>query len=87
MRRGKQAISGGRFAVRKKLYMAALVSIRYNDAMRMFYERLRNNGKQAKVALVAVMHKIIVILNSMVKNNCNWDVTRYIHTVKAKQAN
>jgi len=62
-------ISGGRFFVRKSLYMAALVAVRYNDKMKVFYERMINAGKKAKVALVAVMHKIVICLNSMVKNN------------------
>jgi transposase len=62
-------IQGGRFYARKALYMSALVAMRYNERIKIFYERLRANGKSAKIALVAVMHKIIVHLNSMIKNN------------------
>jgi transposase len=62
-------IFGGRFYVRKSLYMAALVAMRYNEEMKAFYERLVADGKAKKVALTAVMRKIIVVLNSMVKNN------------------
>ena len=62
-------ISGGRFFVRKSLYMAALVAMRHNSKMKQLYERLIASGKKAKVALVAVMRKIIICLNSMVKHN------------------
>jgi transposase len=62
-------ISGGRFHVRKAMYMAALVAARYNKKMKAFYERLLQNGKAKKVALTAVMRKIVVCLNSMLKNN------------------
>lgn len=49
--------------------MAALVAHRHNEKMRSFYNRLVSDGKAKKVALVAVMRKIIVCLNAMVKNN------------------
>lgn len=62
-------ISGGRFAVRHALYMSALVAARYNASIRTFYERLLLAGKPPKVALVAVMRKIIICLNAMIKNN------------------
>jgi transposase len=62
-------IMGGRFYVRKALYMAALVASRYDIKMRMFYNHLVAAGKAKKVALVAVMRKIIICLNAMVKNN------------------
>ena len=65
----KAHISGGRFVVRHALYMAALVATRYNEPIIAFYQRLLKAGKVPKVALVAVMRKIIVCLNSMVKNN------------------
>lgn len=66
---GKSHINGGRFFVRKALYMAALVAARYNEKMKLFYNRLITAGKPAKIALVAVMRKIIVCLNAMLKNN------------------
>jgi transposase len=65
----KAHISGGRFFVRKALYMAALVAARYNHNIKIFYDRLIAKGKAPKIALVAVMRKIIICLNSMVKNN------------------
>lgn len=66
---GKGHIYGGRFHVRKALYMAALVATQHNSKMKTFYERLLAAGKAKKVALVAVMRKIIVCLNAMIKNN------------------
>ncbi len=49
--------------------MSALVAMRHNRKMKAFYQRLVDSGKAAKVALVAVMRKIIVYLNAMIKNN------------------
>ena len=69
---GYRHIYGGRGHVRKILYMAAMVAIRYNEPMRRFFERLMAKGKAFKVALVAVMRKIICCLNSMVKRNMTW---------------
>ena len=66
--RGKRTIQGGRAAVRQALYMAALVASRHNPVIREFYQRLRQAGKPAKVALTACMRKILVILNAMLKN-------------------
>jgi transposase len=67
--RGKRMITGGRFQVRKALYMAALVASKHNPRIREFYNRLLMAGKMKKVALVACMRKILVILNAMVKTN------------------
>lgn len=66
---GHRFIQGGRQNVRNVLYMAALVAIRYNTDMKPFYDRLKAKGKPSKVAIVAVMRKMICILNSMIKNN------------------
>lgn len=66
---GKGHINGGRFFVRKALYMAALVAVRYNEKMKLTYNNLISVGKPAKVALVAVIRKIIICLNAMIKNN------------------
>jgi transposase len=73
---GKRMVAGGRFEIRKLLYMAALVSIRHNKTMRLFYEKLKAKGKPSKVALVAVMRKIIITLNSMLKYETNWGAAR-----------
>jgi transposase len=58
-------VRGGRGAVRHVLYMAALSAIRANRILRDFYRRLRTNGKPAMVAVVAVMRKMIVVLNRL----------------------
>lgn len=70
---GYRAIGGGRGPVRRVLYMAALgAATRNNEQLKAFYERLRAAGKKPKVALVAVMRKILVILNAMIKTNQTW---------------
>ena len=71
-RRGRRVIRGGRYPVRSKLYMCALSAIRFNPLLKQFYERLLARGKLEKVALVAVMRRIIVILNAMLKTNTTW---------------
>ena len=76
--RGKRMIQGGRAMVRKVSYMSALSAIRYNPPIKDMYQRLVAKGKLHKVALVACMHKMITILNSMAKNNTPW---RYANAV------
>ena len=71
--RGKRMVWGGRASVRAALYMAAVVGVRRNAALRPFYERLRSTGKPAKVALVACMRKLLTILNSMVRSGTHWN--------------
>ena len=61
---GQRRISGGRAVVREALYMAALTAIRYEPRLRAFYAGLKAKGKASKVALVAVMRKMLVILNA-----------------------
>lgn len=65
---GKAMIKYGRFGVRKILYMGALVASRHNPKFQAFYEKLIAAGKAPKVALVAVMRKMIVILNAMIQS-------------------
>ncbi len=65
--RGKRSIRGGRATARKALYMAALVGSRSNPVLRDFYQRLRQRGKPGKVALTALMRKLVVHLNSQLK--------------------
>jgi transposase len=70
-------IQGGRQDIRKALFCTtrALVSRRYNPLLVEFYERLRRKGKPKKVALVACMRKLLIILNSMVATNTPWRVS------------
>ena len=74
MMRGKRSIRGGRHAVRKVIYMATLTATRFNPTIKVFYERLLAAGKPRKVAMVAAMHKLIIILNTMVRNKTLWEV-------------
>jgi transposase len=67
--RGYRAIAGGRMAVRNVLYVATLSAARSNPAIQAFYRHLRGNGKAAKVALVACMRKLAVILNARVRDH------------------
>jgi transposase len=69
---GKRTIFGGRAAVRQMLYMATLVAVRHNPVIKAFYDRLLKRGKLKKVALVACMHKLLTILNAMIKNGTDW---------------
>ena len=70
--RGKRKIWGGRAKIRCVLYMATLVAVRFNPVIKAFYERLVNKGKLKKIALTACMHKLLIILNAMMKNNSFW---------------
>ena len=65
---GRRSIGGGRPQVRRALYMAALVAARANRQLKEFYQRLRLAGKPAKIALTAVMRKLIVLMNHVLKN-------------------
>jgi transposase len=69
---GKRTIFGGRAPVRQMLYMATLVAVRHNPVIQAFYDRLLKRGKPTKVALVACMHKLLTILNAMIKNGTDW---------------
>lgn len=73
--RGKQRIQGGRGDVRNALYMPTCAAIQHNPVIRAFYQRLVAAGKPKKVALVACMRKLLVILNAMVRDNKHWDDT------------
>jgi transposase len=70
--RGKRMVWGGRAPVRAALYMGALIASRHNPVIRDFYQRLVTAGKPKKVALTACMRKLLVILNTMVRNNTRW---------------
>jgi transposase len=71
--RGRVKIQGGRAAVRKALYMAALAAIRSNAAFGGFYERLRARGKAPKAAQIAVARKLLVTLDAMLARNVAFD--------------
>jgi transposase len=66
--RGRRGIFGGRRAVRKVLYMAALVAVRWQPQLKTFYEALKARGKPPKVALIASMRKLLVVLNARLRD-------------------
>lgn len=70
--KGKSFISGGRKPLRDALYMPALVAMRYNPDLKTKYEALRAAGKPAKVAIVAIMRKLIETANALVKADREW---------------
>jgi len=70
--RGHRRIWGGRPTVRRVIYMAAISASRYNPVLARFYQRLRAAGKAPKVALVAVMRRLLTILNAMLKQQTPW---------------
>jgi transposase len=71
-RQGQRHIRGGRMPVRKALYMAALSAARFNPDLKVVYQRLRNAGKPPKVALTAVMRKLVVLANTLLTQNRLW---------------
>jgi transposase len=70
--RGSRRVAGGRASVRRVLYMATLSARRCNPVIRAFSERLAAQGKKPKVIITACMRKLLVILNTMLKNNTPW---------------
>lgn len=70
--RGKRRIRGGRASVRTILFMAIMTSVQHNPVIKTFYRRLVDAGKHKKVALTACIHKMITILNAMVKSGSKW---------------
>lgn len=70
--RGKRFVSGGRANVRSGLYMAALTAARCNPILKIFYRRLVDQGKPPKLALTAVMRKLLTILNAIIRDHTPW---------------
>ena len=72
MMRGKRRVRAGRAPVRTALYLGAMNGARFNPVLKDFYTRLRASGKPPKVAFIAVAHKLLVILNAMVRDQTMW---------------
>jgi transposase len=70
--RGRRTVYGGRAEVRAVLYMGALVATKYNPVIKAFYVRLCAAGKAKKVALTACMHKLLTLMNAMVRDLTPW---------------
>jgi transposase len=78
-RRGERHIKGGRRKVRNLFYMACLgAATRHNPMLKAFYRRLIAKGKEPKIALVACMRKLIIILNTMIARRQKWDASLYV---------
>ena len=73
---GKRRARGGRSTVRRALYMSALVGTQSNPVIREFYLRLLKKGKPKKLALLACMRKLLLILHDMVRTQQSWDPAR-----------
>lgn len=71
-RQGVRYIQGGRAAVRIPLFMAAQIAARYNPVLKAFHQRLRDAGKKPKVAIVAVMRRMLTILNALLRDATPW---------------
>ena len=70
--RGKSFIGGGRASVRTVLFMAAMPAMRRNPVLRAFHQRLRAAGKPKMVALIAVVRKLLTILNAILRDKTKW---------------
>ncbi len=70
--KGKRRIRGGRAKVRQAVYMAALVATRFNADMKRKYDTLIKNGTPPKVALTAIMRKLIILANALIRDNRKW---------------
>ena len=71
--RGRRMTGGGRKKIRSRLFMPTLVAVRHNPILRAYYNKLLSREKCKMVALVAVMRKLICILNTMTRNNQKWN--------------
>ena len=76
-------IIGGKAAVRKALYLCALSASQYNNKLKIFYNKLIEQGKKPKVALIAVARKLIVIINSLGAKKIMWDDNHEKNTITA----
>jgi transposase len=74
-KRGERHIRGGRGDVRAGIYMAAIAATRSNPDLRAFYRRLRDKGKLFKVAITAVMRKLVVLANTLIREDRLWQPT------------
>ncbi|WP_342755614.1 MULTISPECIES: transposase, partial [unclassified Acetobacter] len=73
---GKERIIGGRASLRRAIYMPALVAIRFNHDLRDKYQQLVNAGKAKKVAITAVMRRIIILANTLLREGRDWQPKR-----------
>jgi transposase len=74
--RGKRFIQGGRAQIRHALYMPAIVAIRWNADLKAKYQALIAAGKPPKVAITAIMRKLLILANALVRNGRRWEEAR-----------
>jgi len=70
---GKSKIRGGRHQIRTAMYMAMMSAMQCNPVFKRMYQRLLADGKPKKTAIIACVRKMIVILNSMVRDGVHWN--------------
>src|ERR1700730_15780721 len=73
---GKERIQGGRAFLRRAIYMPALVATRYNPCLKAKYDQLIRAGKSGKVALTAIMRKLVVMANALLRDGRTWSELR-----------
>lgn len=69
---GKERITGGRSSIRRAIYMPALVAIRFNPDLHDKYQQLLKVGKAKKVAITAIMRRIIILANTLLRESRDW---------------
>jgi len=82
--KGKRTTWGGRANVRSALYMATLSAARWDPTIKTFYQRLLAAGKPPKLALTACMHKLLTIINAVIKSGVPWQAS-YPHSTQAQK--
>jgi transposase len=83
---GQRSIQGGRRGVRCVLYMATVSAVRCNPVIRAFSDRLKRDGKKAKVRIVACMRKLLVLLNAMARDGLRWEQLDVVKKLDATAA-
>jgi len=73
---GRERIQGGRTVLRHAIYMPALVAARFNPDLKAKYDQLIRAGKPAKLAITAVMRKLVVIANALLRDDRKWSEVR-----------
>jgi len=81
-RQGKRSIRGGRTALRCVLYMGTVTAIRCNPVIKTFADRLKAAGKRPKVVIAAAMRKLLILLNTMIRENLTWTQLDLVKNVK-----
>ena len=74
--KGKSFIQGGRKKIRTTLYMPSLVALQHNPPLKKKYHEFRDRGKPAKVAITAIMRKLILTANALLRDNREWSKNR-----------